>query len=136
MAGKKMQEKKPQNTKEQNKKNQTIGDWLYFCPQEIEVRALYEALQDTYEAEIWEEAGVLEIMLSEKSSFDVEQAQIHPKDEITQQFADEQRAKCVFLATFAPEDYEPAERMMKLFLKKFGGIFCGDTEDFMPQLKG
>lgn len=112
------------------------GDWLYFCPKEVGVRELYEILKDSYEAEIWEEAGVLEIVLGEKSSFDVEQAKIHPKDEITQQFANEQGASSVFLATFAPEQYKLAEGIMKLLVEKFGGLFCGDTEDFMPRFRG
>lgn len=111
-----------------------IGDWLYFCPTEITVRELYEIFAGQENVEIWEEAGVLEIPMDEKSSFDVETAEIHPKDEITQQFADEQSAKSVFLVTFMPEDYEKAELIMKQILDKFGGLFCGDTEDFMPQL--
>lgn len=110
------------------------GDWLYFCPEEIDVRALYDVLKDTYEAEIWDEAGVLEIILGEKSSLDIEHANIHPKDEITQQFANEQGAKSVFLATFSPEEYDVVSHIMKQLLEKFGGLFCGDTEDFMPQL--
>ena len=133
MAGKKTQGKKSPVKKETKKL--ITGDWLYFCPIETNVRALFEVVKDAYEAEIWEEAGVLEVILGEKSSLDVEQAQIHPKDEITQQFAKEQGAKCVFLATFAPEDYDAAERIMKMLLAEFGGIFCGDTEDFMPQVQ-
>ena len=118
------------------KKMQMTGDWLYFCKEEIGVRALFEVLKDSYEAEIWEEAGVLEIVLGEKSSFDIEQVKIHPKDGITQQFAKEQGASCVFLATFMPENYDEAERIMKLLLERFGGLFCGDTEDFMPKIRG
>lgn len=112
-----------------------IGDWLYFCPEEITVRDLYEIFSEQDDVEIWEDAGVLEIPMGEKSSFDVETAQIHPKDEITQAFADEQGAKSVFLATFVPEDYDAAEVIMKKILGKFGGLFCGDTEDFMPQVR-
>lgn len=115
--------------------NMKIGDWLYFCPQEITVRQLYELFTERDDVEIWEEAGVLEIPMDEKSSFDVEEAEIHPKDEITKQFADKQGAKCVFLATFMPEDYDKAEPIMKQILEKFGGLFCGDTEDFIPQLQ-
>jgi len=111
------------------------GDWLYFCPEEITVRGLYEIFAEQDDVEIWEEAGVLEIPMGEKSSFDVETAQIHPKDEITRQFAKEQEAKAVFLVTFVPEDYEKAEQIMKQILGKFGGLFCGDTEDFMPQVR-
>lgn len=121
--------------KQRDQKTQAIGDWLYFCPSEIGVRELYDIVAADYETEIWEDAGVLEVVLGEKSSFDVEHAQIHPKDEITGQFAKEQGAKSVFLATFAPEDYETAEKIMKQILGRLGGIFCGDTEDFLPQVK-
>ena len=119
----------------EKQKKQSIGDWLYFCPKEIDVRDLYEVVSGTYETEIWEDAGVLEIVLGEKSSVDIERAQIHPKDEITSSFAKEHKANSVFLVTFAPEDYEVAETLMKQILGQHGGIFCGDTEDFMPQVK-
>ena len=61
------------------------GDWLYMTPQEIGVRQIYEAFeeQDGYELEIWEDAGVLEIGMSDGASVDIETAQIHPKDEVT-----------------------------------------------------
>ena len=113
----------------------TIGDWLYFCPEEITIRGLYEIFSEQDDVEIWEDAGVLEIPMDEKSSFDVETAKIHPKDEITQAFAKEQNAKSVFLVTFLPEDYQKAELIMKQILGKFGGLFCGDTEDLMPQVR-
>lgn len=113
----------------------TMGDWLYFCPEEITIRSLYEIFSEQEDVEIWEEAGVLEIPMGEKCSFDVETAQIHPKDEITLRFAAENEAKSVFMVTFLPEDYEKAESFMKQILGKFGGLFCGDTEDFMPQLR-
>ena len=60
------------------------GDWLYMTPQEIGVRQIYEAFeeQDGYELEIWEDAGVLEIGMSDGASVDIETAQIHPKDEV------------------------------------------------------
>ena len=112
-----------------------IGDWLYFCPKEITIRGLYEIFAEQDDVEIWEDAGVLEIPMGEKSSFDVETAEIHPKDEITRAFAEEHGAKAVFLVTFVPEDYEKAEVIMKQILGKLGGIFCGDTEDLMPQMR-
>ena len=146
MAGKKPQTKKLNSKKTEKKKsekkkpevkvqNQVTGEWLYFCPQEITVKNICEIFNETNNAELWEEAGVLEILLGEKSSLDIETTQIHPKDEVTLQFAEEQGAKRVFLVTFSPEEYEGAEVLMKQILDKFSGIFCGDTEDFMPQIK-
>ena len=71
------------------------GDWLYMTPQEIGVRQIYEAFgeQDGYELEIWEDAGVLEIGMSDGASVDIETAQIHPKDELTASFAAEHQVK-------------------------------------------
>ena len=42
-----------------------IGDWLYFCPQEITVREIYNVFPELEGTEIWEEAGVLEIPMGE-----------------------------------------------------------------------
>ena len=147
MAGKKPQTKNSKMKKTEMKKpekkipekkiqNQITGEWLYFCPQEVTVKIICEIFNDADDVELWEEAGVLEISLGEKGSFDVETTQIHPKDEVTLQFAEEWDTKSVFLVTFAPEDYESAVEIMKQILDKFGGIFCGDTEDFMPQVRG
>ena len=91
------------------------GDWLYMTPQEI-----------------WEDAGVLEIGMSDGASVDIETAQIHPKDELTASFAAEHQVKTVFLVTFKPETYEEAKKVMRRIMDKTGGFFCGDTEDFTP----
>lgn len=111
------------------------GDWLYFCPAEITVREIYQIFADTAEMEIWEEAGVLEILLGEKSSFDVEAVQIHPKDEATLQFAEKYEAKTVFLVTFPAQEYLAAESTMKKIAAALGGLFCGDTEELMPRIE-
>lgn len=105
-----------------------------MTPQEISVRQIYEAFweQDGYELEIWEDAGVLEIGMSEGASVDIETAQIHPKDEVTASFAAEHQVKTVFLVTFKPETYEEAKKVMRRIMDKTGGFFCGDTEDFTP----
>ena len=105
-----------------------------MTPQEIGVRQIYEAFeeQDGYELEIWEDAGVLEIGMSEGASVDIETAQIHPKDEVTASFAAKHQVKTVFLVTFKPETYEEAKKVMRRIMDKTGGFFCGDTEDFTP----
>ena len=138
MAGKKVKIKKMETQKSEMKKpqKQVTGDWLYFCSEEVTVRTICEIFNDSERAELWEEAGVLEISLGEKGSFDIETTEIHPKDEVTLQFAKEQGAEKVFLVTFPPEEYNEAKVLMKQILEKLGGIFCGDTEDFMPQVFG
>ena len=36
-----------------------IGDWLYFCPEEITIRGLYEIFAAQDDVEIWEDAKKL-----------------------------------------------------------------------------
>lgn len=119
--------KKTEQTKQQ-------GDWLYFTEKESNVRDIYELLRDRYEMELWEDAGVLEVEIADGSSVDFEEGSIHPKDEITGEFARKHNFVRVFLVTFKAEDYAKAEKLMHLVLEKAGGMFCGDTEDFMPIL--
>lgn len=120
------------------KKEIMTGDWIYMTPQEVDLRQIKEALdaKEKYDIEIWDEAGVLEVGMPDGNSFDIEEAKIHPKDEITAAFAAKHHVKQVFLATFCPESFEEAEQVMQAILAACGGFFCGDTDDFQPQISG
>lgn len=133
-----MKNKSKLNKIKEKKQNIQImpGEWLYFASAETTVREIAGVLEgDTYELEIWEEAGVLEIGMSEGATVDFEQAQIHPKDEVTAEFARENGCETVFLVTFVPENYEKAEKIMRRILKENGGVFCADTEELKPALR-
>ena len=124
--------------KEKIPKKQVVpGDWLYMTEQEIKLRRLKEIFteNDPFEVEFWEEAGVLEVMMPDGNSVDIETAQIHPKDVLTQTFADAHQVKTVFLVTFKPECYEDAKKIMDKILGETGGFFCGDTENFEPMYR-
>lgn len=110
------------------------GDWLYFTSEDITVRQLAQAVGPDYEVEIWEDAGVLEIILGDKASMDIEMGTIHPKDEVTKAFATSHGCERVFLVTFPPEKYEKAKKLMCQMLAACSGVFCGDTEDMTPVL--
>ena len=70
------------------KKADVPGEWLYFAPEAVGVRQIADALDGTCELEIWQEAGVLEIMYGGESSMDMVEGSIHPKDEVTRVFAE------------------------------------------------
>lgn len=111
------------------------GEWLYLAPEGITVRRIAESMEERDGIELWEEAGVLEIEISEGSSMDMERVGIHPKDELTRRFVEKNGCKEVFLVTFAPEEYEGAAARMQRILSRCGGLFCGDTEDFTPVMR-
>ena len=119
----------------QKEKTAVPGEWLYVAKEGVDVRRIAAALPDAYETELWEEAGVLEIVLAEKSSMDFEHARIHPKDELTRAFVENAGCSEVFLVTFAPEEYERVKYIMQQIMEQCGGLFCGDTEDFVPRVE-
>lgn len=112
------------------------GEWLYLAKEGITIRQIEQAAGDAYEKELWEEAGVLEIAFAKASSMDFEHVKIHPKDELTRAYVAKEGCAEVFLVTFAPEEYGRAKDVMKQIIKVCGGMFCGDTEDFLPVERG
>lgn len=119
----------------ETKQQKMPGEWLYMAPEGVTVRQIADALGTSYETELWEAAGVLEIVVGEKNSVDIEQTQIHPKDTVTADFAAENGCSEIFLVTFSPEIYDAAERLMRQILEQKGGLFCGDNEELSPVLR-
>ncbi len=116
------------------KKADVPGEWLYLAPETVGVRQIADVLEGTCEMEIWQEAGVLEIMYGGEASMDMEEGKIHPRDQVTAVFAEEHGCNRVYLVTFSAEEYEKVLPVMRHILQECGGIFCGDTEDFKPIL--
>ena len=87
------------------------------------------------ETEIWEEAGVLEIILGEAGSMDMEAIEDDFEDEYSRAFLEEHQVKRLFCVTIKPEVYDKAKEVMEVICGKLGGFFCGDTEDFTPICK-
>lgn len=111
------------------------GDWLYFTGGGITVRQIAQALGGDCETEIWEEAGVLEVMLGDGVSMDFEASAIRPQDAAARAFADAHGCEQVFLVTFPPEEYKRARMRMRRIQAALSGVFCGDTEDMTPVLE-
>ena len=64
------------SAQEKKKEADVPGEWLYFAPEAVGVRQIADALDGTCELEIWQEAGVLEIMYGGESSMDMEEGTI------------------------------------------------------------
>lgn len=132
----KFKKKKGKDTKKSN----VPSNWFYMSQNQLTVAKIKAALDDSdYGMEIWEEAGVLEIVLGESASMDVEAGEedlaIMFEDEYSQEFLKEHQVKTVLYVTIKPESYEEAQKAMVMICGKLGGFFCGDTEEFMPVIK-
>ena len=108
------------------------AEWLYLTEQEITTADIAAAFEDQEKVEIWEAAGVAEVILGEKASMDMEWTENDLGDEVSNQFLEQHQIKNVFLVTIPPQEYEAAQSAMRKIMEKNGGFFCGDTEDFTP----
>lgn len=110
------------------------SEWLYLAEEALELRRIYELFTEElpWVAEYWEEAGVLEIAIPEAGSVDIEE--LIELDEYLEAYMEERDLKTVFAVTLMPEHYEKAKSVMEKIMDGVGGYFCGDTDDFKPEL--
>ncbi|MDY2628436.1 MAG: hypothetical protein SOW08_09020 [Lachnospiraceae bacterium] len=111
------------------------AEWLYMTDREITVRDIAAAFESEEKVEIWEEAGVAEVILNEKASMDMEITETDLGDEESNRFLQENQVKTLFLVTIPPLEFEAAKGCMEIITAVNGGFFCGDTEDFTPVVK-
>lgn len=134
--GKFMRNKSKLNKIKQNNRKPAAdvpAEWFYMSAAECSAGAIKEVLADTAcEVEYWEAAQVLEIVLGEGSSMDVEVLEPDFQDEYSNAFLAEHRIRFLCSVTLKPEDYDKAREVMEHISSKIGGFFCGDTEDFTP----
>lgn len=111
------------------------AEWLYMTDREIGIREIASSFKSEEMTEIWEEAGVAEVILGEKASMDMELTENDLGDEESNRFLQENQVKTLFLVTVPPLEFEKARECMKKITAANGGFFCGDTDDFTPVVR-
>ena len=108
-------------------------EWLYMLPEDRTLREMYEVARacKEWEAEYLEEAKALEIAVPEAGSVDIEC--IEAEEELLS-YMREKKAEKVYAVTVVPEYWERARAVMQYLMAHLGGFFCGDTEDFKPEI--
>ena len=111
------------------------AEWLYVSSDKKELRQIYELFTEEmpWVAEYWEEAGVLEIAVPEAGSVDVEE--LVELDEYLETYMLERQLQTVFAVTIMPEHYDRVKKVLEKIMECAGGYFCGDTDDFLPEVK-
>lgn len=124
---KKIKEKKPSIAK-------LPSQWLFVAKEDVTARDVKNALEDYegVELEIWEAAGIVEVVLSDGKSIDFEQTEADLRDEYSNAFLAKEQAKALFYVTIHPDSAQLVMSVMKHVLGKIPGLFCGDTDDFSP----
>ncbi len=108
--------------------------WMLMMREEMDVVELAERLPKDYDIQVWKEAQVMEIVLGEKSSIDVEAIECPLGDEYSDAYIESEGIKCIFYLSFRPDAYELAKPVLKLLSDAVDGFVCGDTEDFSPKI--
>ncbi|MBQ7358585.1 MAG: hypothetical protein IJW63_00635 [Lachnospiraceae bacterium] len=113
-------------------------DMYYMNSREISVKEIYECLlNDKPElkecVEYWEEAGVLEIMVGEDGSIDMEMLELS-EDELADEFLFSNKIICVYSVHTNTELLQELKALFGIVVEKHGGMLCSDTADFQPIL--
>lgn len=111
------------------------SEWLYMTDREIGVREIAASFESEEMTEIWEAAGVAEVILGEKASMDMELTEADLGDGESNRFLQENQINTLFLVTVPPLEFEKAKACMEKIIAANGGFFCGDTEDFTPTVR-
>ncbi len=117
------------------KKQMHPHEWFIMSRNPITASDLKELFDAAEDIEIWPELGVLEIVLGEKSSVDIEMLEVDLGDEYSNAYLKENQIKALFAVTFKEEDYDSAEPYLKTIAAGIDGIVCADTEDFTPVVR-
>ena len=111
------------------------AEWLYLSPSEVSVRDLSDSFENPEQIEIWEDAKVEEVILSEKASMDMEWYECDLGDEESNAFLEKHQIRTMYVVTIPPQEFEAARTCMQKITARNGGFFCGDTDDFTPVVK-
>ena len=91
--------------------------WYYMCKDDITVDNIIEAIKEItdqagYELEVWREVGVIEIVIEEKKSMDIEQCELDLGDEFSNEYIEDYGAKSLFYISFAKDIYKKCEPIL------------------------
>ena len=112
-------------------------EWLYLAEDEITPAQIYGlfAEEKSWKAEYWEEAEVVEIELPEAGSVDMENLGGASEDEAMEAYMKDRSLHTAYAVTIRPDDFEEAKKVMEYISSHLGGYFCGDTDDFQPEIR-
>ena len=120
-----------------NKNENFPKEWLYLCTQEVSPRQIAELFRgrEKVDAQLWEEAGVVELGLFEAKSIDMELLELPTGETEFDTSLEEEGIACAYLVTLVPADEKKAMAAMKIITENLGGYFCGDNDKREPVVK-
>lgn len=119
-------------------KKEVIQHLLYMAPSNAGIRDLAGFFNKEgggrFTVQLWEFMGVLELEAEDKMYMDFELTDEETASEAREFFSDAP-IKYVYALTASEGAFQKWKPDLKSLVRKFGGFFCSDTEDFMPLYK-
>lgn len=115
----------------------TTGNWFYFHSGALTASQIVHAVTELYpdaSAELWSEAGVIELTLASKVCVDFEQIPPQFSDEEGTQFLQEHKIQTLFQVSFSPEAASNVLPCFEQLSHTLGGFFCADTPGLLPRI--
>ena len=126
-------------SKEMPKKKEKQLELLYMSPVCLSVEQMQQAMKivgGKEEIHIWPELDIMEFVLSDETTVDVETMTDYINDEEDKKFLEEQQIISVYAVTLLESTMESFLPYVKALIKEFGGFLCTDSDDFTPYLCG
>lgn len=123
--------------KQNNKGTKIIKKYLelfYMTPQIVSAKDISLILKEVEhtQIELWEDMNVLELILSNGNSIDIEPIKTDFKNPSDMAFVKNRDIKTIFAVTVCEDDIEEVKDYFKVIKDKIDGFLCSDSEDFKP----
>lgn len=110
-------------------------EWIFLTTEDMEVTALKNILEETYELEIWEAAGVLEVTLPSGEEVDFEETAVRDNDTLLLEQMEAENMQRIYLVTVGTESKEEFTSLFQKILAETEGFFLADNENLTPMIK-
>lgn len=129
------------NKKQNHSSNKPVKhflDLLYMTPTEVKAKDIADLFAENVKinVELWDDMNVIELLLSNESSVDLEPLDINFKDPSDTAFVRNRSIRTIFAVNCAEEDLEIVKQCFETIIDQFAGFLCADTPDFKPVYVG
>lgn len=111
-------------------------EWLFLTTEDTDVAALKNILEETYELEVWEAAGVLEVTLPSGAGVDFEETSVRDNDILLLEQMEAENMQRIYLVTVGTESKEEFRTLFQKILSEMEGLFLADNESLNPVMRG
>jgi hypothetical protein len=113
-------------------------DLLYMTPLSVTAKDIATLFENTYglTVELWAEMDVMELILPNQNSVDIESIDADLKNPSDVSFIRNRGIKTIFAINLCKDDLSEATPYFDQLVAKYSGFVCADSEDFTPVYAG